>query len=181
MSKLRIAGIVRESIVDGDGIRFTLFTQGCPHHCVGCHNPDTHDFNGGYEIETHKILDEFKKNPLLSGITFSGGEPFCQAEALSCLAREIKELGKNIWVYSGYTYEELIDISKKDKYVDSLLHECDVLVDGKFEIEKKSMLLRFRGSKNQRIIDLKSSLNKENKSTPVIIEGDDGSLEEKYD
>ena len=94
MSKLKIAGVVKESITDGDGIRFVLFVQGCPHHCYGCHNPQTHDFNGGTIVDSGQVLEEFKANPLLSGITFSGGEPFCQAGALADLEEEIISLGK---------------------------------------------------------------------------------------
>lgn len=168
MSDLRIAGIVRESIVDGDGIRFTLFVQGCPHHCEECHNPETHDFDGGSVILTERILDEFKKNPLLSGITFSGGEPFCQAKPLAELGAEIASLDKNIWVYSGYTFEQLYEMSKSDSGVLKLLETADVLVDGRFIAEQKSMLLRFRGSKNQRIIDLKKTMAEESK-TPYVI------------
>ena len=168
MSDLRIAGIVRESIVDGDGIRFTLFVQGCPHHCEECHNPETHDFDGGSVISTERILDEFKKNPLLSGITFSGGEPFCQAKPLAELGAEIASLDKNIWVYSGYIFEQLYEMSKSDSGVLKLLETADVLVDGRFIAEQKSMLLRFRGSKNQRIIDLKKTMAEESK-TPYVI------------
>ncbi len=158
MPVLRVSGIVKESIVDGPGIRYVVFTQGCPHNCEGCHNPHTHDFNGGYEADTEQLLDEIKENPLLSGVTFSGGEPFCQPEPLVQLAREVHKLRKNVIVYSGYTFEELIELSETEAAVGELLGETDILIDGRFVLEQKSLMLRFRGSKNQRIIDVKKSL-----------------------
>ena len=154
--KVRIAGIVRESIVDGPGIRFVVFAQGCPHHCDGCHNPSTHDFNGGNLVAVDAIINEMKKNPLLDGITLSGGEPFEQPEAFGELAERAKELGYHVMAYTGYTYEKLL--AKKDEQRLRLLENTDLLVDGKFEMEKKSLLLKFKGSKNQRIIDVKKSL-----------------------
>ena len=109
MSKpIRLAGVIRESIVDGPGIRFVVFVQGCPHHCEGCHNPESHDFSGGYDCEPEKILAEIKKNPLLDGVTFSGGEPLCQAAALLPLAKEIKKLGLNLFIYTGSIFEDLL-------------------------------------------------------------------------
>ena len=107
MPRLRISGIVEESIVDGPGLRYVVFTQGCPHHCPGCHNPQTHDFDGGEFRDTDDILRQFMENPLLSGITFSGGEPFVQAEPLCHLADAVHAAGKNVYAYSGYTCEEL--------------------------------------------------------------------------
>lgn len=154
---LRIAGVVKESIVDGPGIRFVIFTQGCPHNCKGCHNPESHDFNGGYIIKTKKIIDEIKKNPLLKGVTFSGGEPFLQPEPLLQIAEEIKKLSLDCIIYSGFRFEELIKKSEKDNNILRLLKACDYLVDGKFVEDLKSIELRFRGSSNQRIIDLKKS------------------------
>ena len=158
--KIRIAGTVNDSIVDGPGFRYTIFTQGCPHHCPGCHNPETHDFSGGRDADTDEIVRDFSKNILLSGITLSGGEPFCQAEALTVLAKKIKsETSKDLWIYSGYTFEDII----KDEVKKNLLKECDVLVDGKFEKDNKGLNMRFKGSYNQRIIDIKKSLE-ENKA-----------------
>ena len=152
MSKpIRVSGIIPESIVDGPGIRFVLFVQGCPHHCPGCHNPDTHDFAGGYDMQWEDILEQIKREPVF-GVTFSGGEPFAQADALLPLAEEIKRLGKHLMVYSGYTFEQLT--AKGDKSTDRLLRLADVLVDGRFMLEQKSLTLRFRGSSNQRVIDL---------------------------
>ena len=152
---IRIAGFEPESIVDGDGVRFVIFTQGCPHHCPGCHNPETHDFNGGIEYDTSEIVKMFKKNPLISGITISGGEPFAQWEACLELAREAHKLGLNVWCYTGYTFESLHVSCNMSR---GLLREVDFLVDGKFNLSQKSLELKFRGSSNQRIIDVRKSI-----------------------
>ena len=160
MSELRISGVIRESIVDGPGIRFVVFCQGCPHRCEGCHNPQTHDFDGGNMCSVERILEEIKKNPLLKGVTFSGGEPFSQPEALCELADGILEMGLDIIVYSGYTFEELLGMSEKISHVKGLLEKCYVLIDGRFELDKRTLALPFRGSTNQRIIDLKKSFEK---------------------
>jgi anaerobic ribonucleoside-triphosphate reductase activating protein len=149
-STIRVSGIVPESIVDGPGIRFTLFVQGCEKNCPGCHNPATHDKNGGYSMTLAEIFREIEKNPLIDGVTFSGGEPFLQAKALTELARKIKEKGLNLIVYSGYTLDEL----KKIPDADSLLAFADVLIDGAYVESERSLELRFRGSKNQNVIDL---------------------------
>lgn len=150
--KIQIAGIVNDSIVDGRGIRLTVFVQGCPHRCPGCHNPETHDFAGGTEDDTDRIFEEFKQNPLLSGITFSGGEPFCRPAPLTALAKRVKSMGRDVTVYSGYTYEALCRMHDAD--VDALLEVSDVLVDGPFIEAEKNLELLFRGSENQRLIDL---------------------------
>ena len=156
---LRLAGVVRESIVDGPGIRMTIFGQGCPHHCKGCHNPETHDPNGGYISHPENILKAIDQNPLLQGVTFSGGEPFFQAEAFAELGKEIKKKGLHIVTYSGYTFEQLLLGAEKEKPGwKELLSVTDILVDGKFILEEKSLSLLFRGSKNQRLIDVKKSL-----------------------
>ena len=154
--KLRIAGIVNDSIVDGPGLRLTVFTQGCPHHCPGCHNPQTHDFGGGSEGDTAEIIAKMKKNPLLDGLTLSGGEPFVQPEACAELARAAHGLKLNVWSYSGYTFEELCEQGTDAQK--ALLRELDVLVDGRFELAKRSLDCRFRGSTNQRLIDVPKSL-----------------------
>ena len=158
MAKLRLAGVIRESIVDGPGIRMTVFTQGCPHHCKGCHNEQTWDFSGGYDSSTERILEEAKKDPILRGLTFSGGEPFSQAEALSILAKEAKENGYDIFCYTGYTFEHLLSQFDAHPEYKELLSNCDWLVDGPFILEKRSLMLKFRGSTNQRILDVKKSL-----------------------
>lgn len=158
MKKLRISGIEPESIVDGPGIRYVVFVQGCPHHCPGCHNPQTHDFKGGHEQTPEKILDEIRKNPLLSGVTFSGGEPFCQPEALAELGKEIKKMGLNLVCYSGYTFEELLKKAEIEPAVLELLKLSDILIDGRFLLEEKSLMLKFRGSRNQRVLNVPASL-----------------------
>lgn len=153
--KIRLAGVVRESIVDGPGLRFTVFCQGCPHGCPGCHNMETHDFNGGYDCDIQKILDAIDADPLLDGVTFSGGEPFCQPEAFYNLALEIKKRNLSVMAYSGYTYEELISL--KNPAVDLLLSQVDLLVDGRYVAEQRDLSLLFRGSRNQRIIDMEKT------------------------
>lgn len=167
MANLRLAGIVKESIVDGKGIRFVVFVQGCPHHCEGCHNPQTHSFQDGYDMDTDEILEQIKVDKLLSGVTFSGGEPFCQPAGLVELAKEVKKLGLNVVTYSGYTFEQLCEMGKDNPSISELLNECDFLIDGKFILEQKNPLLRFRGSDNQRIIDLKASLKE---GAPIQVE-----------
>jgi anaerobic ribonucleoside-triphosphate reductase activating protein len=157
---LRISGIVNESIVDGPGIRYVLFVQGCKHNCPGCHNPQTHSFEGGVLTDTEQLYREILKNPLLDGITFSGGEPFEQAGALWELAEKVGKVGLNVITYTGYTFEYILEKMKKDKDWERLLNISDILIDGRFEIEKKNELLKFIGSENQRIIDVKKSLEK---------------------
>lgn len=151
---IRIGGIVRESIVDGPGIRFVIFGQGCPHHCQGCHNQSTLDFNGGYLCSFSKLLTEIDKNPLLSGVTFSGGEPFSQPRAFALLGREIKKRGLHLITYTGYLLEQLWEMKEENIFVEELLQVTDQLVDGPFQQEEKDLTLTFRGSKNQRIIEM---------------------------
>ena len=160
MTKIRIAGIEEESIVDGPGIRLVVFTQGCKHNCKGCHNPESHSFEGGKLVDIEEILQEIKSNPLLDGLTLSGGDPFEQWQASSELAKSVKKLGLNVVTYTGYTFEEIL----KDQGFKELLLQTDILIDGKYEIEEKSLLLQFRGSKNQRIIDVKKFLGSNIKS-----------------
>lgn len=147
--KIRIAGIVPESIVDGEGIRFAIFMQGCLRNCKGCHNPHTHDLNGGKVVDTSELIEQIKKNPLLTGITLTGGEPFLQISPAAELAQVAKNLGLDVWCYTGYKFEELPPES------DNLLKFVDVLVDGEYIEELRDLELNFRGSKNQRIIKLK--------------------------
>ncbi len=153
---LRIAGRARESIVDGPGIRYTVFVQGCPHHCPGCHNPQTHDFKGGKEIGLSELVEDICKNPLIKGVTFSGGEPFCQPGPLSKLAEELKYKGKHIMAYSGYSFEQLLEMEDPD--IRKLLENTDLLVDGPFILEERNIELRFRGSRNQRVLAVPESL-----------------------
>lgn len=156
--QLRIAGTVNDSIVDGPGIRFAIFTQGCPHHCEGCHNPHTHAFEAGELVTLESMLDKIKSNPLLDGVTYSGGEPFCQAEKLYMLGLEVKKLGLNIVTYTGYTFEYLTEHANSQNYYSELLSVTDYLVDGPFELDKRDILLKFKGSSNQRIINVRKSL-----------------------
>jgi len=152
--KIRIAGIVEDSIVDGEGFRITVFTQGCPHNCPGCHNPNTHPATGGRDADTAEIINLIDNNPLLDGITFSGGEPFLQPSPLTKLAREAHARGLDVWSYTGSTLEELN--AKKNPAIDALLQEIDVLVDGRYDEKQRDLTLNFRGSANQRIIDMKA-------------------------
>ena len=158
--KLRIASpVICDSIVDGPGLRMVIWTQGCKHNCKGCHNPQTHSLDGGYEVDTKEIIDKMASLKLQQGITLSGGEPFLQPAALAEIAKEAHNINLNVWSYTGFTFEELID-KKNPLYFENmeLLKYVDVLVDGKFEIDKRYISLLFRGSSNQRIIDVKKSL-----------------------
>jgi len=151
-----LAGSIDESTVNGDGIRYVIFVQGCHHGCKGCHNPQMWSMNGGKQTTLASILHEVVSNPLLSGITFSGGEPFLYAKELALLAKEIKAIGKNIWCYSGYTHSELKSLVAENTDIADLLANIDTLVDGKFIESLKDEKLPFRGSSNQNIIHLKN-------------------------
>ena len=152
---LDLSGIVSDSIVDGPGIRTTIFSQGCPHYCEGCHNPETWAFGCGTTVSVEAIVDIVKSNPLCRGVTFSGGEPFSQAAAFAKLAVLLKELGYEVASYSGYTFEALLEGSDDQK---KLLESIDILIDGPFLQAQKSLEIAFRGSRNQRILDVKKSL-----------------------
>lgn len=152
---LRIAGIIEESIVDGPGLRLVVFAQGCSHHCPGCHNPETHDYSGGREIEVKKIIETMRANPLLDGLSLSGGEPFDQALPFAELSREAHKYHYNVMAWSGYTFEELIKNPERREFLENV----DILIDGLFEIKQRSLNLLWRGSKNQRILDVPVSLS----------------------
>ena len=152
---LNLSGIVQDSIVDGPGIRTTIFCQGCPHHCPGCHNPETWDFGCGTDVPVEDLVDVVRSNPLCRGVTFSGGEPFAQAAGFAKLAQLLKERGYEVASYSGYTFEELLNGSEDQK---DLLASIDILIDGPFLLAQKSLEVPFRGSRNQRILDVKKSL-----------------------
>lgn len=154
---IRISGTVNDSIVDGPGIRYVIFTQGCPHHCPGCHNPQTHEMSGGEIMDTQAIIEEFRKNPLLDGITLSGGEPFCQPQPLCEIAEAAVSYGLNIVTYTGYTFEQLLEKSESDIFIPKLLLLTDLLIDGRFVKEQKTLDEAFKGSANQRILDCKKS------------------------
>ena len=158
MAKLKIAGIVPESVVDGPGIRYTVFTQGCRHHCPGCQNPQTHDFNGGYPVDTDDLFDEMMRDPLVKGMTFSGGDPFEQPAPLAELAAKVHAAGRDVIAYTGYTYEQLLAKAEENPAIMALLRETDVLIDGPFVNSLLNLELRFRGSENQRVIDVPRSL-----------------------
>lgn len=149
-----------DSIVDGEGIRTVIWTQGCPHSCEGCHNPHTHNIKDGITVEVEEVLKEIDLLDGQDGITFSGGDPFIQPLACSVIAKYAKTKGLNIWCYTGYIFEQLLELANKKKDILKFLEEIDVLVDGKFEINQKSYNTVFRGSSNQRIIDVKKSLTK---------------------
>ena len=147
--KIRIAGIVPESYVDGEGIRFAIFMQGCLRNCAGCHNPDTHALDGGRLVDTSEIITAIKKNPLLTGITLSGGEPLLQIAPALEIAKAVKNMGLNVWLYTGYKFEEIPNDAQE------LLNFVDVVVDGEYIEELRDLELDFRGSGNQRIIYLR--------------------------
>lgn len=153
-TQLRLSGTVEESIVDGPGIRFVVFAQGCRHNCIGCHNPQTHDLNGGYTTTVDELIKSMKENPLLDGITLSGGDPFEQAEAFGELAERAAQAGYHVMTYTGYTFETLEEQRQLKMGWDRLLTYTHVLVDGPFIQSQHNAMLRFRGSENQRIIDL---------------------------
>ena len=154
--EIRLAGLEPESIVDGPGYRFTVFVQGCPHNCPGCHNPQTHDFSGGHLADTDDVIAHLGKNPLVRGLTLSGGEPMMQPEPLYLIAKAAKEKGMNVWCYTGFTLEELLRENRADRM--KLLSAVDVLVDGPFRSHERSLDLLYRGSKNQRLIDMPATL-----------------------
>lgn len=153
---IQMAGVAGDSIVDGPGIRTAYFCQGCPHHCEGCHNPETWDFAGGTPVDTSELADIARRNPLCRGVTFSGGEPFAQPEGFAELADLLKRDGYEIASYTGYTFEHLRDQGTPAQK--ELLRRLDVLIDGPFVLAQRSLDLVFRGSANQRIIDVPRSL-----------------------
>lgn len=168
---LNIAGLIKESFVDGEGIRFTIFEQGCTHNCKGCQNPDTHKFIDKKLYTPNELLEMIMENPILDGVTFSGGDPFFQAKENIKLIELIREhTDLNIWAYTGYTWEEFYDFNEKgiqplhksniDNQMIQMLHMCDVVVDGKFEESLKTLELEYVGSSNQRLIDVKKSIGK---------------------
>lgn len=156
--KLRLAGIVKESVVDGPGIRMVIFVQGCPHDCAGCHNPNTHDQAGGYESSTQDVIDLFPENSLIRGLTFSGGEPFVQAAALAEIGKAAKRRGFSIVTYTGFVFESLLEQSHRVSAVAELLGVTDLLIDGPFQLEQRDIGLAFRGSANQRLIDAQAAI-----------------------
>ncbi len=156
--KVKLASNLQsDSIVDGDGIRTVIWFQGCKHHCRECQNPETWSFDGGIEFDVEDIKEQMKNLKYQTGITLSGGDPFFQAPAAAEIAKFAHSIGLNVWCYTGFTYDEIIDANDEKM---ELLKNTDVLVDGRFEIENKSLACKFRGSTNQRVIDVKKSLEK---------------------
>lgn len=154
--QLRIAGLTKESIVDGPGIRYVVFAQGCNHKCKGCHNPDTHSMSGGYEIDVDMLIKDILNSKHIDGVTFSGGEPFLQAEAFLYIAKVLKHHNIHIISYTGYTFEQIIGNNINHEI--ELLNNIDVLIDGPYIEKLRDLSIPYRGSKNQRIIDVCSSL-----------------------
>lgn len=156
MTTLRLYGTATDSIVDGPGLRYAVFTQGCSHGCKGCHNPESQPFEGGYVASLEALVSDIKANKLIKGVTLTGGEPFDQAEPILVLARMLKESGYNLWIYSGYLYENLMS-GYPHSCAPDILALCDVLVDGPFIEALNSYDLRWKGSSNQRVIDLRKT------------------------
>ena len=157
--KIRLAAYLQsDSIVDGEGIRTVIWTQGCPHHCLGCHNPETWSFDDGELVDLEDVYQAIDELEGQDGITFSGGDPFMQPKECAEIAKYARKKGLNVWSYTGYTWEELIELAKKKKDIMTFLKELDVLVDGRFVLDQKSFTCIFRGSTNQRVIDVKQSL-----------------------
>ena len=155
---IRLSGIAYESLVNGPGMRRVFFAQGCRHNCKGCFNPDTHDFNGGENRNMDELIESVLDNPILRGVTFSGGDPWEQADKFAYMAKSFKENKLNVWSYTGYTYEYIFEHKDERNGWNELLNNIDVLVDGRFEEDKMQEGLKFRGSYNQRIIDVKETL-----------------------
>ncbi|GFZ34140.1 anaerobic ribonucleoside-triphosphate reductase-activating protein [Clostridium zeae] len=156
---IRLSGIIHESLVNGPGIRRVFFSQGCKHNCKECFNPETHNFDGGELRNMDELIEDLKSNPIITGVTFSGGDPFEQADKFSYMAQKIKALGLNIWCYTGYKFEYILSNLKDNEAWDRLINNIDVLVDGRFEITLRDESIKYRGSSNQRVIDVKSSLS----------------------
>ncbi|PXW92020.1 ribonucleoside-triphosphate reductase class III activase subunit [Streptohalobacillus salinus] len=148
---MKVLNIIHDSVVDGEGLRTVIFFAGCPHFCAGCHNPESWNIRNGKEMTVDEIVAECLSNPL-TDITLSGGDPFFQAAEVKAVAKRLKAAGKNIWAYTGYTLDELLELG--GDHLDLVKH-CDVLIDGPFILSERDLSLDFRGSRNQRIIQVK--------------------------
>lgn len=160
--KIRLAGIAQNSLVNGIGLRKVFFSQGCSHACKNCFNPSTWSFEGGEMVDIDELVKQVNDEYFLDGVTFSGGDPFQQADKFAIFAKKLKEFHINIWCYTGYTWEKLLELSKTNNDVADLINCCDVIVDGPFIQEKHDPNLLFRGSSNQRIIDVTQSIKQHN-------------------
>ena len=158
MDILLASEMQKDSIVDGEGLRAVIWTQGCPHHCFGCHNEHTHSFKGGFIKSIDEVKNEINELKGHNGITLSGGEPLMQITAITEIAKHAKLLKLNVWCYTGFTFEQIMEMSIKDERYIEFLNNIDVLIDGKFTLEQKSLNLKYRGSKNQRIINVKKTM-----------------------
>lgn len=158
--KIRLAGIAYESLVNGPGMRRVFFSQGCKHNCKGCFNPDTHDFSGGEERDMDDLIDDVLDNPIIKGVTFSGGDPMERAEEFAYMAEKFRENGLNVWSFTGYTFEYILEHLEDRSGWREFINNIDVLIDGRFDETKMDDGIRFRGSSNQRIINVKESLDK---------------------
>lgn len=156
---IRLFSMLNDSIVDGEGFRFTVFTQGCNWNCDGCHNPESHDLDGGAIIKIDEIVDRIVDNQMLEGVTISGGEPFLQVESVSSLIDKLGIRAKklNIWIYTGYKVENLFELASKNKYISNILKKTKVIVDGQFEKDKRD-ISQMRGSTNQRFVDVQKTI-----------------------
>lgn len=155
---VRLSGVAYESLVNGPGLRRILFSQGCQHNCENCFNKDTQSFDGGKLENMDELIEDIERNPMLTGVTFSGGDPLEQAEKFAYIAEKVKGMELNIWCYTGYTFEYILKNKYERNGWNDLLMHIDVIVDGKFEEDKKNEHIRFRGSSNQRIIDVQESI-----------------------
>lgn len=156
--QIRLAGIIKESVVDGPGIRMVIFAQGCHHKCPGCHNEKTQDLAAGYLTTVEEIIDQLPDNPLISGVTFSGGEPFLQAGALAVIGHEVKKRNLSVVTFTGFVFEDLLEQSRTNHDIAALMAVTDILIDGPFLLSQRDISLAFRGSSNQRLLDMPASL-----------------------
>jgi len=169
--QVQLASLIEESIVDGPGLRFVIFSQGCPHRCPGCHNPQTHLPIGGKFFSIEEILSIYQEHPACRGIAFSGGEPFAQAGSLAQLAKEVHQRSGDVIVYTGYRLEQLNKLAAADEGILALLKETDLLIDGPFILEKRCLEAPFVGSSNQRLLALSPLGNQLLEDIPVLPEG----------
>lgn len=161
-NSINVFGLVPDSIVDGPGLRYSIFVQGCSHGCPGCHNPESQPTEGGELYSIDQVYDDISSNKLIHAVTFSGGEPFEQPEACAALAKRLKQNGYSIWAYTGYLLEDLMEQAKDKPAIADFLNSIDVLVDGPFVQSKHSYDLKWKGSSNQRLIDIPQTLQSGN-------------------